>query len=819
MITMLLKNRVLLAVSATIALFAGASSAQAKPVKLVPSTHITADFSRPESVAVAPGGNIYVGDRSNNRVQELTPSGTFVLMFGREVNATKTTAVKSKGGTPSQAEIEEENVCTAASGETCKSGVEGSGAEQFAEPFSVAVDPGSGDVYVEEVALRNHRVDKYTGQGRFVWMIGKEVDQTKTEAVKAKGGTPSPTEIEEENICTAASKDACQGGAETPPGSTGHRAFKSLNLAGNLLAVGSAPDRTLYVGDQGRVQEIEPDGTWKGEVSLAGISTNPESLVVALAVDEAGNVYLADRESAVAHPDVIREFDQNGVEVNDGHYPLIVEPRQPGLHVGIAGVALDSEGHLAVTAAEHGVDPVGPFGELFDSVSGRLITEFTLPTNVTGITFNEAGDLYAPVGKVPGEVIEYEPLPVAEVIATSLSCVAGEEHETDVTLACALEGEVNPWGVSETKVWFQWGRTETLSSETAKQPVGDGEVLVPVSSQLSVRPGEGAFYFRLLGEDHNVRSPEKVFSDPVHFATPITAPRIAKVPSASFVSLSSVVLFDELNPENANTEYFFEYGREGALASCPHGVRSESCAGVSTTPPGSSKAYGKIATTVSVTGLQPGASYEYRLSAISENTAKTEKLSAMSGEGTFTTGSTPNQGAATGPAGAVGTTSAIVSGTVSPDGRPASYAFELGAYEGAQTRYGIVFSGTVGASGGAVEEAFALTGLQPDTTYAYRISISSGYVKGTSRTVYGQGMTFTTAAVAAAPLAMPLALLPVPAIAFPKEPVRRPVKKLSRAQRLARALEACKHKPKSRRAACRRSAHKKYPVAKAKKKK
>ena len=65
----------------------------------------------------------------------------------------------------------------------------------------------------------------------------------------------------------------------------------------------------------------------------------------------------------------------------------------------------------------------------------------------------------------------------------------------------------------------------------------------------------------------------------------------------------------------------------------------------------------------------------------------------------------------------------------------------------------------------SVEEALPLTGLQPGTTYAYRIAVASSY--GTS---YGATMTFTTTglpAVLVEPTVLPQ--VPIPAIAFPTE--------------------------------------------------
>ncbi|HET9396153.1 MAG TPA: NHL repeat-containing protein, partial [Nitrospiraceae bacterium] len=68
----------------------------------------------PNGVAVDSNGNVYVLERLNFRVQKFNAAGQFVLMFGGDVN-------KTTGG----------NVCTAASGDTCGSGVKGTGPGEF----------------------------------------------------------------------------------------------------------------------------------------------------------------------------------------------------------------------------------------------------------------------------------------------------------------------------------------------------------------------------------------------------------------------------------------------------------------------------------------------------------------------------------------------------------------------------------------------------------------------------------------------------------------------------------------------------------------
>ncbi|HEY2283464.1 MAG TPA: hypothetical protein VGH60_07945, partial [Solirubrobacteraceae bacterium] len=110
-------------------------------------------------------GDVYVGDPNNRRVEKFSPSGTFILMFGKDVNKTK---IEEAGSTEA-----ERNVCTAASGDTCQQGTEGTGPGAFVgKLLAVAVDSSpdssSGDIYVANTTKVPVGTNKGEGAGEGV---------------------------------------------------------------------------------------------------------------------------------------------------------------------------------------------------------------------------------------------------------------------------------------------------------------------------------------------------------------------------------------------------------------------------------------------------------------------------------------------------------------------------------------------------------------------------------------------------------------------------------------------------------------------------
>lgn len=108
--------------------------------------------------------------------------------------------------------------------------------------------------------------------------------------------------------------------------------------------------------------------------------------------------------------------------------------------------------------------------------------------------------------------------------------------------------------------------------------------------------------------------------------------------------------------------------------------------------------------------------------------------------------------------------SATLNGIANPNRASATVSFLVGVPNGASAALATVVSIQIGPLATPVPEQYRITGLQPGTTYAYRIEIKNGYGEAVGATA-----TFTTAGlptVLSAP--SPLAMLPIPPISFPK---------------------------------------------------
>jgi hypothetical protein len=201
------------------------------------------------------------------------------------------------------------------------------------------------------------------------------------------------------------------------------------------------------------------------------------------------------------------------------------------------------------------------------------------------------------------------------------------------------------------------------------------------------------------------------------------APNATTGPAASLTS-SSANVTGTVNPNGESTTYTFQFGTTTAYGS----QTNPQSAGAGT--------QGQVVS-ATLTGLQPGTTYHYRL--LATNPSGT----TVGADATFTTlGAPPPPSgqpptATTRSAISIGTTRATVRGTVNPRGAATTYHFEYGLTQayGSQTPPRSLSAGTSARSVRAT-----LTGLQPGQTYHYRL-----VARNANGQALGNDRTFTTA--------------------------------------------------------------------------
>jgi tripartite motif-containing protein 71 len=242
------------------------------------------ELSQPAGVAVDSGGNVYVGDFGNNRIQRFSSTGVFERTWGKDVNMTT-------GG----------DLCTLASGNTCQAASASGLAGGMNQPIGIATD-SSANVYVADST--NNRIQKFDSSGTFDRTWGKDVNAS----------VPG-------NLCTAASGNTCQSGSATTA------------LGGEMntpAGVGTDPSGNVYVADalNNRIQKFNSSGgfdrAWGVNVNGAGVfgvCTSAASCLsgssgglggemffpLSVIADSGGNVYVADYPN-----DRIQKFSSSG---------------------------------------------------------------------------------------------------------------------------------------------------------------------------------------------------------------------------------------------------------------------------------------------------------------------------------------------------------------------------------------------------------------------------------------------------------------------------------------------------------------------------
>jgi hypothetical protein len=365
-----------------------------------------------------------------------------------------------------------------------------------------------------------------------------------------------------------------------------------------------------------------------------------------------------------------------------------------------------------------------------------------------------------------------------------------------------FEANVNPEN-QETTVVFEYAAEESvlLAGEGVKVPaaaglpaVGENQAVGELAEGL--QPAQ-SYFFRVAATN----ATGTTHTSPVAFTT-LAVPLVEETePEALEITAHTALIANiTVNPEmeepleepREEPTYYILYGTSEAYDhALPAPLHTGAGYGLT----------GREVAPVALYGLTPGTTYHYAVVAHNVNGTQTSR------DHQFTT--SPAEPLTTPPA--IGSSSAhfinedsaIIEGEVNPEGLPVTYEVQYGT----STSYGLSAPSAQIALFTTMQGTItALTGLQPNTTYHYRLVASSQ--AGTS---YGPDETFTTTGATQTGAFTPFSVPTVPQLTIAPFTFPPEEKHLTNKQKLAVALKACAKKHnRAKRATCRRQAHKRY---------
>ncbi len=392
-------------------------------------------------------------------------------------------------------------------------------------------------------------------------------------------------------------------------------------------------------------------------------------------------------------------------------------------------------------------------------------------------------------GKTPGSAESFTT--AAAVLGLTACAPSGETSK-----AATLEASLQPEGFL-TEYYFQYGTSVSYES-SSKVKASESSGVVTTSELLTGLEPHKVYDCRLAATRKINGEPFTTYGESGTFQTSAVKPAVADEWTSS-VSATSAVLDSSISPENSPTGFYVEYvdaANYHGESSEPYqqGLQGRRAPASGEVAVGENIAYNT--SEVRLEGLAPGVTYHYRV------VANDSVGTTYGADETLTTVPVLEPSVS-----AIAQTGATLSASVDPEGLETSWTFEYGT----STEYGMQVSGVLGAGTQPQTVSAALQGLTPDSTYHFRLWSNNAH--GSS---YSADETFTTQSTAVLPpqpfslspaLALPTTppLLGTPAIAFPLQ-----TNSIPPPSKLEEALKACEAKPKSKRAACERQAHRKY---------
>jgi hypothetical protein len=504
-------------------------------------TGSAARFFNPLNVAVDSAGNVYVGDTGNHTIRKVTSSGVvttlagtagsigsidgagsaarFYSPWGVAVDSAGNVAVADRDNNTirkvTTAGIVSTFAGTAGSSLRNIGNTDGTGsAARFSSPYGLTVD-AAGNVYAADYG--NHTIRKVTPAGVVTTLAGTAGLTGSTNGTGSAARFSSPSSVAVDSAGNVYVADyANQVIRKVTPAGVVTTLSGSAGLSGSTDGTGSAArfknpsgvavdsSGNIYVADSGNhtIRKVTSSGVVATVAGTAGSIGSIDGTGSAarfdgptgVAVDSAGNVYVADRDN-----NTIRKVNPAGVVTtlagswgngsNDG-------TGSAARFSGPSGLAVDSTGNVYVAdQGNHTIRKVSPAGVVTTLAgstgvigynTGYVSARFNYPR---AVVVSSSGRMYVANSSfhqiAQAELVGFQPV----LTQTNVSGLG--------VSGATLNGTVNPNGFVTTGA-FEYGLTPAYGSSTSLTlSPSTGTTAQLVSAGLTGLSSETLYYYRL----------------------------------------------------------------------------------------------------------------------------------------------------------------------------------------------------------------------------------------------------------------------------------------------------------------------------------
>lgn len=460
-------------------------------------------------------------------------------------------------------------------------GEEGSGDGQLKEPFAVAVNDTTHDVYVSDKG--NRRVEEFTSAGAYVGQFappgGFLADGPRTIAVDNSGSPLDPSAgdvyvvdgnfVEQKYVVDKFSQTGAYEGRLT--------AGEGAVPFGETFGVAVDPSGIVWIDtSRGAIGKMESFSDSQVNAFRSNIPIDRCGPGEGLAADSEEHLYYSCREGAALKMAATLKSNQ-GKDTE-------LDPTEQAN--GVAVDALNNEVYISASTHPLGLseqvaayDSRGFFRERFGSGdiaggNGLAVDSSNHAVYMTDTTANRI-DVFGQL-TLPDVSTGEEPTNIA--------------NEGAVT----LDGTVNPNGLPVTSCEFEYGTDTSYGNVAPCEPApGSGSGAVTVHANITGLTPLTRYHYRLIAGNANGSNPGIDRS----FVAPVQA--TLEEESVFDVAATSATLTAQVDPGGADTTYRFEYGPSSSYGAS---VSGDAGAGISA-----------IGVSVHPQDLQQGTTYHYRV--------------------------------------------------------------------------------------------------------------------------------------------------------------------------------------------------------------